>query len=204
MKLFLFLSYLPIGINAFAPAPTFGARSSTAISAAGADAVADALAITKKFGARSPEAALAWDEIEEINASDNSVAYSGSTDTDEMQEKFKILGELLQESKSKLESIKTLTTEVQAVKLQATSAVNASVDSVAMKSVLAEARNAEEKFGKGSVESKLAWEAVEEVASSDMSGSMITSLEDECLVEALEACAALDELNRAIEGAQRP
>eukprot|EP00587_Corethron_hystrix_P012557 CAMPEP_0113322360 /NCGR_PEP_ID=MMETSP0010_2-20120614/15556_1 /TAXON_ID=216773 ORGANISM="Corethron hystrix, Strain 308" /NCGR_SAMPLE_ID=MMETSP0010_2 /ASSEMBLY_ACC=CAM_ASM_000155 /LENGTH=180 /DNA_ID=CAMNT_0000180839 /DNA_START=26 /DNA_END=568 /DNA_ORIENTATION=- /assembly_acc=CAM_ASM_000155 len=170
------------------------------MSAASADAVAEAMAATKKYGAQSPEAASAWDAVEEMDAADNSVAYSKvNIDTRDFKEKIDMLGKLLEENKANVENIKKLTSEVQAVKIQSTASVGATVDPTIMKSVLKEAREAEESFGKDSSQARVAWEAVEEVASSDMSGSLISSIEDECLVEALEACEALEELNRAVQ-----
>lgn len=45
-------------------------------------AEAKALDATKKFGATSPEARLAWDEYEEIAAADNSIATRVTLDED--------------------------------------------------------------------------------------------------------------------------
>jgi len=207
MKFSLILSLLPLGIQAFAPAvrnsPAF-TRSSTAVFAADAVTVAEALAISKKFGAQSKEAASAWDAVEEMDAADNSAAYSAdSTNTDEYKEKVKLLALLLEESQAKIQSIKTLTEEVKAVQIVDTPSARSSVDPAAMKSVLKEAQEAEKKFGKDSTEAMVAWDIVEEVASSDRSGMIGGSIEDECLVEALEACEALEELNRAVKAVSK-
>jgi CP12 domain len=43
----------------------------TTSSMAASEAIAAAMAASKQFGAASPEARVAWDTVEEINASDN-------------------------------------------------------------------------------------------------------------------------------------
>jgi len=213
MKISLIISLFPLSVRAFAPSfrnsATF-VRSSTAIGSANAEAVAEAMAITKKFGARSKEAAAAWDAIEEMDAADNSAAYKGGVSDDECatsesaacknyMEKVQMLGAMLDENRFRVENIKKLTSEVQSVRIAAPAAASSTVDPVAMKNVLAEAREAAKKFGDASAEARLAWETVEEVASSDRSGALGGGIEDECLVEALEACEALEELNRAVQ-----
>jgi hypothetical protein len=67
-----------------------------------------------------------------------------------------------------------------------------------MKAAIAEAQAAGEKFGKSSSEAILAWETVEEIASSDNSVVVGATLDEECLVEAIESCNALEELSRVI------
>ena len=42
------------------------------------------------------------------------------------------------------------------------------------------------------------WETVEEIASSDVSEATKGSLEEECLVEAIEACEAIEALQNAL------
>lgn len=46
------------------------------------EAEAAALAATKKFGAQSQEAKIAWDEYEEVAAADNSIATRVTLDED--------------------------------------------------------------------------------------------------------------------------
>ena len=53
----------------FAPSAVYNARVDSS------DAVADALRISREKGATSSEARVAWDIVEELDASDNSVAY---------------------------------------------------------------------------------------------------------------------------------
>jgi hypothetical protein len=60
-------------VDAFAPAP-MGVRRSVHLyneRVDSSDAVKEAMAATEKFGATSPEAAAAWDVVEEMDASDN-------------------------------------------------------------------------------------------------------------------------------------
>jgi hypothetical protein len=60
-------------VDAFAPAP-MGVRPSFHLyneRVDSSDAVKDAMAATEKYGATSPEAAAAWDIVEEMDASDN-------------------------------------------------------------------------------------------------------------------------------------
>jgi len=57
-----------------------------------------------------------------------------------------------------------------------------------------------EKHGALSREAKIAWETVEDIASSDMSEAMKGAIDsgDECLAEMLDSCAAMEELNKAL------
>lgn len=68
----------------------------------------------------------------------------------------------------------------------------------AMVKALAEAKEASEKFGLASTEAKLAWETVEDIAQDDSSEAMKSDLSDECLIETIEACEAIEELQRAL------
>ena len=74
MKLFLITALLS-SATAFTPAavPVAGCRQSMALfgSVDSSEAVKAALAATKEFGPTSKEAALAWDIVEEMDASDN-------------------------------------------------------------------------------------------------------------------------------------
>jgi len=68
------VALLSTAADAFAPVSSYG-RSSTTTSlfsrADSSDLVKEALEISKKFGASSPEARLAWEAVEEVDASDN-------------------------------------------------------------------------------------------------------------------------------------
>merc|ERR1719356_1207 len=78
------------------------------------DAVTKALEASKKFGAASKEARLAWETVEEIDSSDNSAAYSGGINVEECyndpnsdkckdyEDKMAELGSLIEENKAKI------------------------------------------------------------------------------------------------------
>jgi hypothetical protein len=60
-------------------------------------------------------------------------------------------------------------------------------------------------WGVSSNQAKLAWEAVEEILSRDNSEVMKGAIdfEEECLVDLMEACMVLHELDRVFVGAKR-
>lgn len=95
--------------------------------------------------------------------------------------------------------IRSIATEIKAIKLKAVD-MPKGADTPAVRAALKSAKMATEEFGADSSESKLAWEALEEIASaSEMSGALGGTLNEECLTEMIEACEALDELQRVIE-----
>ena len=113
------------------------------------------------------------------------------------------LGEL---QKDHVASIKHVTKQIRAVKI--TPPVNWNsyfwnserVQNPLFDTALAEAKDLTKKHGVHSPEAKLAWETLEEIASNDMSQVMKGSIdaEEECLVEMMEACEAMEELNNAL------
>mmetsp|Transcript_24551 Transcript_24551/g.36010 ORF Transcript_24551/g.36010 Transcript_24551/m.36010 type:complete len:210 (+) Transcript_24551:58-687(+) len=195
-----FLSQLVLAASASAFAPSAFTRPSTLLHNArvdSAEAIADALAASKEFGPTSKEARVAWDIVEEMDASDNSGAYEPVAPASDYEEKVAALSSILSEQQEKVQSIKTLVSEIKNIKL-APAGASSAPDSVAMKKALDEAKAAVEEFGADSSEAKLAWETVEEVASSNNSAATIPGLDEECLVETLEACEALDEITRVV------
>merc|ERR1711862_908958 len=117
--------------------------------------------------------------------------------------KMAALGSLLEENKAKLYAIKSIAKEVQNFKISSpttsSSLSNEQQQDIPMlKELIAQAKEATEKFGSESNEAKLAWESVEEVSASNNSVATLPSLEDQCLVEAVEACDALEELGCVI------
>ena len=68
MKLFLIAALISSSV-AFAPAPA--GRQSVTLHASSTSAIEAALAASKKFGPTSKEAAVLWDIVEEMDASDN-------------------------------------------------------------------------------------------------------------------------------------
>merc|ERR1719203_389596 len=152
-----------------------------------------------------------------MDSSDNSIAYSGvihqkNVTTTQIvrnvkntKKKMQALGALLEENKAKIYAMKTLAQEVQNMKVPVPGSVSTDEDqseavNVALiQELIAGAKEASSKFGAESNEAKLAWENVEEVSSAD-SNNIATqpTLEEICIVEAVEACAALEELGRVI------
>merc|ERR1719356_1924298 len=177
------------------------------------DAVTKALEASKKFGAASKEARLAWETVEEMDSSDNSAAYSGgvideeclSADGDfsndekcrDYDQKMIALAALLEENKAKFYEMKSLAEEIQGLKVGLMKPIS-TTQPEEVKEFIAKAKEASNKFGEDSSEAKLAWETVEEVSASDNTAATLPSLEEECLVETAEACAALEEIGRVI------
>lgn len=74
MKLSLSIAFLAATtVQGFAPA-TFGVRPTTELAMSRPDAsqaIKEALAASQKYGPTSQEARMAWETVEEIDASDN-------------------------------------------------------------------------------------------------------------------------------------
>jgi hypothetical protein len=106
----------------------------------------------------------------------------------------------LEDQGPKIEKIKSLAVEIQAVKIkEAASSPGKVADSPALQAVIKAAREASEKFGATSPEAVVAWSEVEDVAAASSNSNAVGGmLGDECLVETIEACDALEELQRAI------
>mmetsp|Transcript_25114 Transcript_25114/g.35179 ORF Transcript_25114/g.35179 Transcript_25114/m.35179 type:complete len:99 (-) Transcript_25114:90-386(-) len=93
--------------------------------------------------------------------------------------------------------MKSLANDIQALKIPATEG-RSGKDSPQLRAAMEYAKECSSKFGATSPEARVAWAEVEEIGSGgymEALGGMIT---DECLVETLEACEALDELDRAV------
>jgi hypothetical protein len=140
---------------------------------------------------------IAWETVEEMQASDNSNAYTGGASS-EYQEKLQELSRLIEtDAPDKMDSIKNLASEISAIKL--TNPVQiAGSDSPLLQKALEAAKQASEEFGNTSKEAALAWAEVEEIASASNANAMGTNLIDECLVEQIEACEGLEELTRVL------
>ena len=78
MKVYLSLALLAVA-QSFSPS-TMRMRKTTHLLARAdsSDLVKQALEASKKFGASSPEARLAWEAVEEVDSSDNRYAFSVS------------------------------------------------------------------------------------------------------------------------------
>lgn len=191
------------------------------------DLVAEAMKITEKYGATSAEARLAWEAVEEVDASDNSIASMGSL-SDECEVDVEVVsqdcleyGEALDELQDLLSSTDPVSPFspsssvaaasadrlVDPVKLSAPDGVPAP-QSKELQIALEEARAITAEKGLSSPEAAVAWGTVEEIAASGNSnalGAVLTYKNEECFAEeaAKEACAALEELNNKIVGDQK-
>lgn len=107
-------------------------------------------------------------------------------------------------SMSKFDQMKALTNELKNIKITVDSAPKPDAPEVtaAVQKAMLAAKKASDEFGADSPEAKIAWAEVEEVASSGLSNAMGVRLDEECLVDtAMEACQALEELDRAMTAA---
>jgi hypothetical protein len=107
------------------------------------------------------------------------------------------LSELIEEVEPKMDAVKGLASEIKAIKI-ANPEIKAGADSPTLRRALAVAQKATEENGATSPEAKLAWENVEELAAAGTENSMGENLLDECLVEEIEACEGLEELQRVL------
>jgi hypothetical protein len=105
-----------------------------------------------------------------------------------------------QDYTEKMNVLKKLAEEMKNIKITVEAPTKASKETSAqVKAAVAAARQAAEKHGADSGEAKVAWETVEEIASSGLQNAMGKGLDEECLVEsAMEACQALEELQKAL------
>lgn len=113
------------------------------------------------------------------------------------------LQSLIESTRPTLAALQTTAAAVKQVKLAVPEEKKGGgVASPALTAALEEAKKITADKGLTSSEAKVAWETVEEIAAS---GSQANALggalsDDECLVDAaMEACAALEELNRVLE-----
>jgi len=110
------------------------------------------------------------------------------------------LAEEIQKTAPKLDVVKTLASQIHAIKI-AKPEIQAGADSPTLRKALAVAQEKTEEFGSKSVEAKLAWETVEEIAAAGTENSMGVNMLDECLVlEQMAACQGLEELQNVVVG----
>eukprot|EP00584_Thalassiosira_punctigera_P009008 CAMPEP_0172526172 /NCGR_PEP_ID=MMETSP1067-20121228/1134_1 /TAXON_ID=265564 ORGANISM="Thalassiosira punctigera, Strain Tpunct2005C2" /NCGR_SAMPLE_ID=MMETSP1067 /ASSEMBLY_ACC=CAM_ASM_000444 /LENGTH=206 /DNA_ID=CAMNT_0013309619 /DNA_START=85 /DNA_END=705 /DNA_ORIENTATION=- len=200
MKLILIAA---LATSAAAFAPSQSGRNSVALRAAGSAEIEAALAASKKYGATSKEARVLWDIVEEMDASDNSAAFKPAVEDAEYESKVKALSQMLTKTKDELDQVRKLADELKGVKIASapSSSGQASPDQTdATKSALAAARAATEEHGMDSVEAKLAWETVEEIAAAATDGEASkASLDEECLIELIEGCEALEKFKSTLD-----
>ena len=123
----------------------------------------------------------------------------------EYNEKLEELQRLLEDQKPAMAALQTMANEVKQVKLaNPSSSKVSSTDSPQLQEAMAEAKSITEEKGIQSAEARIAWETVEEIAASGNDNAMGARLTDECLVDAaIEACTALEELNRVLDEQQK-
>jgi len=185
---------------AFAPIPN-GRRSVVLGMSASAEAIEAALAASKEHGSTSQEARVLWDIVEEMDASDNSAAYKPAVEDAEYEAKVKSLSQMLTKTKDELDKVKDLADSLKGVKLASPpSGAATGGEARAMQDALAAAKVASEKHGEDSTEAKLAWETVEEIAASAADGEAAkATLDEECLIELIEGCEALEKFKEALD-----
>ena len=131
---------------------------------------------------------------------DNNDTLSDPSKNKEMYDAFVKLRELGELQRSQVESIKLVTEQIRAVRI-APPAWNEEHEPNPMFDIaLAEAKAMTEKHGLESSEAKLAWETLEDIAGNDSSAATKQAIDadEECLIEMMEACEAMEELNRAL------
>lgn len=105
---------------------------------------------------------------------------------------------MLTKTKAELDAVKNLADELKGVKLASPSGSVEVPDEEAMKQALADARAVTEEFGIDSIQARQAWETVEEVGES-YKATTRAPLDEECLIELIEGCEALEKFNAALE-----
>ena len=150
------------------------------------EAVAEALRISKKYGASSPEARVAWDVVEEMDSNwtpnMEDMSSSKSLSKEEMNKmdygiQVRALAQLLQGNKETLNQIKTLAANIKQMELTDPSLSKLPSEASKLKTVLSEAKAAAEVNGPNSPEAIKAWDAVE--------GCVESVNGDECNVESM-------------------
>jgi hypothetical protein len=131
----------------------------------------------------------------------DSAAYKPAVVDEEYADKVKALSQLLTKTKDELDMVKSLADQLKGVKIAkpVSSSTGSGSEDAAMKEALAAARSAVEAHGKDSVEAKLAWETVEEIASSNNLEATRSPLDEECLIELIEGCEALEKFKAALD-----
>lgn len=167
---------------------------------------------TEMYGIHSAEARVAWETVEECDASTNdSAAYTPNQEGMSQEQlnqayaEVQASMEMMQRNQyaavsfnNNQQLMKDVAAELQAIKLSPP-AKKPSPTIPGLWDAKLKARAMSQQFGNDSPEAKLAWEEVEEIASSGLENAVGANLlqQDSCdLVQAAEACMALEELDR--------
>eukprot|EP00559_Dactyliosolen_fragilissimus_P005734 CAMPEP_0184855280 /NCGR_PEP_ID=MMETSP0580-20130426/574_1 /TAXON_ID=1118495 /ORGANISM="Dactyliosolen fragilissimus" /LENGTH=201 /DNA_ID=CAMNT_0027349755 /DNA_START=194 /DNA_END=799 /DNA_ORIENTATION=+ len=182
---------------------------------ANSDNIRAAMEATEQYGIHSSEARLAWEVVEEFDARTNDkAAYTPDENglskltQDQIDNAYWELQqsiEFMQQNQytgfnslqNNQELMKDIAVELSAIKLSPPDNKPGAQISGLWDAKL-RARAMTENFGVYSNEAKVAWEEVEEIASSGLGNSIGAGIDvEECdLTKAAEACLALEELNR--------
>jgi hypothetical protein len=129
------------------------------------------------------------------------VAFKPAVVDAEYEAKVKALAQMLTKTKEELDMVRQLAQDLKGIKLampESRTAVPAYPAD--MKAALSAARSATEEHGVESTEAKLAWETVEEIAASSTDDEATRApLDEECLVELIEGCEALEKFKAALD-----
>ena len=112
-------------------------------------------------------------------------------------EKMEELNKLLKLHRPMITEVKRIAEEIQSIKLKA-SEMKPGSDSPELRAALDNARKTSKEFGATSSQAKVAWAEVEEIASASNSLAIGARLDEECLVETIEACEAIEEVQRVL------
>jgi hypothetical protein len=136
---------------------------------------------------------------------DSDCLVESSADCEDYSDKLDQLAKLIEESKPKLDAMRRMATDIQAIKMVKQPAEEKEPEyyqkeaNARMQEAIAYARKISEEKGFDSPDARVAWTEVEDIASSGLSHAMGKRMDEECLVEtAMEACQAIDELNRVM------
>ncbi|KAG7354883.1 CP12 domain containing protein [Nitzschia inconspicua] len=168
-----------------------------------------AMEATERYGIDSPEARLAWEVVEEFDARTNdSAAYTPNQNNRlsdeqmanayaELQHTLQIMERRRMAFQQNDQLMRDVAAELQAIKLAPPSQKPAPKIPGLWDAKL-KARAISQQYGNTSVEAKLAWEEVEEIAAAGLENAMGEEWSEQTcdLAQAAEACMALEELER--------
>ena len=183
--------------------------------ATSSEAIAAARSAESSHGLGSPEAMLAWETAEEVAAAESRSSIMGGLDENcdldsdacqEYHEKMSELELLIKSQRPVFEKMKNLGAQIRAMpdSVKTVSPPSSSgphlgsYAGMALAKAIGEAKAASSKFGASSPEAAYAWDVVEELSASDNAAAVQPSLSEECLVDMMEACAALEELQAKV------
>jgi len=192
------------GAAAFQPIVRSGRwlKTNHVVYAAKESLIKEAQEASAKYGATSPEAKVAWETVEEMDAADNSAEWKPAMEDDDATMKLKLdelriltekAKEINQQINMNIEDLK------QTVSLNSNSVAAGAIDETAYGAAKAEAEAATAEFGADSAESRTAWDTVNEIESADDEKITMGGLDEECLVSNMEKCM---EYNKAMEELQ--